>query len=731
LLSLLLNVAFNIMTTEPCNIARIVFGNPEKGIISAQGFNAEFSGKNWDKLLSRSAIAGRHGAIDKTKLFYEENSQAIMLRPDLELKSMVDGVGYTTEDGSPAAKWEIKTIPGQPSLNLIYQYNVASKGWTVLSDYDLKENQGFMVYWQKLLTPKNSSSNLSFEIYLNPMEYISVQVEPRKKLYIDYGSAAGGGGQIWEKEIPASFYPTETISDNLNVLICLIVGDYIILGMGGLENTIALKCQDYYNSTDKNGKKYPSLTAEDSCIRVSGSGSILLGFKKLTYETEGSLSTPLMFPGYVFVAPPEGVVSKKITPTGASIDINGFSGGGVVEEEGQPGTDAEKQGVYANVTLKGDGNITPYLYRFKIHQSPGKITGDSVAQGLDTDILSYEESISGVKDGSFMSGSASVVVTCAGQFYPNLFMMRSPRVQYNLKLRGQEVEFLRAVHIVDIKEAERPQFGVFNLKLESRDITRELAECPLLESESYDDKGWRHGDLMQALADKGGATLISANYSSDPLLPVSKDIDSPNWQFQRGVKIWEAMSQVRRHSGWLLYPNSEGNLVYKPRPTESDSEDYTIDANAVPVTDVSYKLIDLYRTRILVWGKGAEDYEGKYPYKKGDNILGAGWHEGLENQIGRSRPLVIIDPLLSDWDSIEKRVGALYDYHTRDPFYISFQINDFENYGDMWIYKIIKWTDSKMNWGGIPLADKKFLITGVYPRIDKFSAIAMVEAVIL
>jgi len=727
LLSLLLNVAFNIMA-EPVNIARIVFGNSEKGIISAQGFNAEFSGKNWDKLLSRSAIAGRHEAIDKSKLFYEKNSQAIILRPDLELKSMVEGSGYTTTDGS----WKAKTILGQPSLNLMHQYNVASKDWKIKSDDDFKRNQGFVLYWSKWATPKDSESGLTITFGSGQSTYI-FYLQPRRKISITKIIQSGETelDENWETSIPESYFANDNPFSKLNVLVAFVVDDYLLLGFGGLENTVALKSKLYFNGEDSQKKKYPIMTTNETSLEVKSSGAILLGFKKLTYETEGNLSTPLMFPGYVFVAPPEGVVSKKITPTGASIDINGFSGGGVVEEEGQPGTDAEKQGVYANVTLKGDGNITPYLYRFKIHQSPGKITGDSVAQGLDTDILSYEESISGVKDGSFMSGSASVVVTCAGQFYPNLFMMRSPRVQYNLKLRGQEVEFLRAVHIVDIKEAERPQFGVFNLKLESRDITRELAECPLLESESYDDKGWRHGDLMQALADKGGATLISANYSSDPLLPVSKDIDSPNWQFQRGVKIWEAMSQVRRHSGWLLYPNSEGNLVYKPRPTESDSEDYTIDANAVPVTDVSYKLIDLYRTRILVWGKGAEDYEGKYPYKKGDNILGAGWHEGLENQIGRSRPLVIIDPLLSDWDSIEKRVGALYDYHTRDPFYISFQINDFENYGDMWIYKIIKWTDSKMNWGGIPLADKKFLITGVYPRIDKFSAIAMVEAVIL
>ncbi len=252
-----------------------------------------------------------------------------------------------------------------------------------------------------------------------------------------------------------------------------------------------------------------------------------------------------------------------------------------------------------------------------------------------------------------------------------------------------------------------------------------------MESESYDGRGWRHGDLMKELANKGGVNLLWGDYSSDPVLPDSADENSPNWQFHRGTKIWEAMQQIRKYSGWLLYPDNLGNLIYRPRPTANDNEDYTLDANQGFITDVRYRLIDLYRTRVLVWGKGAEDYEGEYPYKKGDNILGAGYHKGLEKQIGRSRPLIVIDPLLSDWDSIKKMVDALYDYYTADPFYISFQINDFENYGNMWIYQVIQWSDEKMNWNGSSLVEKKFLITSINPRVDKFTAIATVEAVIL
>ena len=718
---------------EPVNVARIVFGNPTKGIISCQGFNSEFSGKQWDRFLSRGAIAGRHGEVKKENLFYEKNSQTIILKPNLELASM-DGSGYTT-GGLGEEKWERRKIPGQPDLTLEYQYNVKAENWEIESDSDIKANQGFILYWMKMVTPEGLGPNLTITFGSGSATFI-FYLQPRKKMGVTRIILGGEGGEIetseeWSIGIPESYFPTDSPFTQLNILTGLIVDDCLILGFGGLDNAIALKCTKYYLATDVNGKEYPQITTDETSLKIKGSGAGLFGFKKLTYETQGGLSTPLMFPGYVLTEPPKGEISKKIIPSGTSIELKGFSGGGDAEGEGQPQGDAEKQGVYANVILKGDGNTTPYLYRFKISQAPSRITMTGPAQELDTDILSYEESVSGSKDGSFMGASASVLVTCSGQFYPNLFGMKSPQVQYNLKLRGQEAEFLRATHIVDIKEAQRPEFGKFALQIESRDITKELEMDPLLESESYDGRKWRHGDLMKELASKGGVGLICGDYSADPILPDSEDTNSPNWQFHRGTKIWEAMQKVREYSGWLLYPDNNGKLIYKPRPSADDSEDYTLDANSDSIRDLTYKLIDLYRTRILVWGKAAEDYKGEYPYKKGDNLLGAGYHKGLEEQIGRSRPLILIDPLLSDWDSIKKMVDALYDYYTKDPFYISFQINDFENYGDMWIYKIIKWSDSKINWEGSPLADKKFLITGINPRIDKFTATAMVEAVIL
>jgi len=169
---------------EPVNVARIVFGNPQKGIISCQGFNAEFSGKNWDKFLSRGAIAGRHGAVDKSRLFYEKNSQAIILKPDLSLVSMT-GSGYTT-GGDGTEKWEGRKIPGQPDLTLEYQYN-AKAVWEILSDSDFSANQGYVFYWQKYLTSQGSSPEM--QIHLGKQDaanFIGITLQPREKVFIMY-----------------------------------------------------------------------------------------------------------------------------------------------------------------------------------------------------------------------------------------------------------------------------------------------------------------------------------------------------------------------------------------------------------------------------------------------------------------------------------------------------------------------------------------------------------------
>ena len=332
---------------EPVNVARFVLGNPTNGIISADGYNAEYSGKNMEEFLSLSAIEERHGATDVSKLFYEKNSKAIILRPDLELKDMGEPGEYDTTGGL----WKTITIPGNPERKLLYQYD-SQASWTIASDKDYKENQGFVVYWKKWISPGNSQFTIGL---MGTSAFLYIIIEPRKKITIK--RIVDSVTQEWQKEIPKSFLPSE---GDINILTTFFINDYILIGINGTENLLALKCQKYNTATDKNSKKYPLISDENSYLSVTTSGAILLGFKKLTYEASGSLATPIGYPGYVVTGSLNADITKAIIPTGCSIKGSGHAGGNNEEDEGVSiggsGREAiEKFGIYGIVSLIGDG----------------------------------------------------------------------------------------------------------------------------------------------------------------------------------------------------------------------------------------------------------------------------------------------------------------------------------------------------------------------------------------
>ena len=746
--------------SEPVNIARFVLGNPENGIISAEGYNAQYSGKNMDDFLSLPAIPGRHSATDVSKLFYEKNSKAIILRPDLKLKSMMEGSGYSTTGGS----WKAKTIPGQPSLNLLHQYDIASEGWKVKSDADFKGNQGYIFYWQKWVTKTNLSSAITISVGKGVSNgAVTLFLKPREKMYVQYYPTSGESYGQWNVAIPKSFYSTDTLANSLNILICLFVNDFIILGFGGLDNVIALKCNKYGLIKDKNKKEYPLLTPENGYLEITASGAILLGFKKLTYEEAGSLATPIGYPGYVVTENLSLDITKAIVPTGCSITKKGHAGGNDPEDEGVSvggsGREAiEKFGVYGVLSLAGDGNSTPYLYQFRISAPPARISQSVSAQALTTDIKSYEENMSGDKDGNFSGSSISAAVICKvidGRLtHTNLFRSKAPEVRHYLKLRGQESEVLRGVHKLAVKEIGRPLWNKFDLNLESQDITKRLREDPILISENFDEKiekeEWTHTDLMEELGKRAGVNIRCADVSADKTVPASYhylqpsgDTEKPNWQFNRGVFYWDAMQRVREFSGWLLYPDNDpsnlGGLYYCPKPTSDSPVKYSLNADNDIVSNVFYRLIDLYRSRFMILGIAAKDsaeleggdYSNKsWQYKKGQVLCGQALSPQLEAEIGESRPLIWVDPAFTDWKSIGIAILRLYNYYTIEHFAPVFQINNFEDYQDLHLYDLIQWMDETKDYNGSKLVDDKFLITSLAVSVDKFTATANVNTTV-
>lgn len=718
-----------LMVAATSNHCRLVLGNPANGIISAGGFHADFPASMWNQFESRAAIAGRHAAVAKENLMYIEKMGCIILRPNISLKQTMVAEDYTTEGGT----WGLSQVYGNPTLTLCHQKDVTATGWKIASAATVgkyfAENQGFVLWWKKYATPSGSDSDITITLGINTGLWldnkITITLKPTQKSEISYypGVFPGISEKI-EFQLPKHFALSEF---PVNTLICMIIDGEIILADSGLEWIFTWKPALAGDST---------VLAAGGRLYLEGDGSILCGFKPLTYATTGGFSTKLYYPGYVMSTPP--VIEKKVvTPTGTDITMSGFMGGGDINTEEITASDAEKFGLYFLANFTGDGTTTPIFYKASVRDEPQRISMSGSAQELNTQILLFKQNMSMGKDGVWNGGSITTTVACEELFYPNIFASKSPQVQYYLQMIKQEAEALRDTHYVDYKEVMRPEHGQFLMDIVSRDITKELELTPMLESVDYDAQikanSWKHADLMNALAVRGGVTLVvnASDYANDPLLPYVTDADNAVWQFKRTENIWACMQKVREYSGWMLYPDSQGRLVYKPKPTSATTEDYTWDVNNMAIEDVRYKLIDLYRTRFLVWGKAAADNTGDYPYKKGDNILGGGYHADLEAQLGRSRALVVLDPGLNDWDSIERMVDALYDYYTRDPFYFSGRLTFPESYPALWVGQVVKLTDSKMEWDGVPILNKKFMVTSVSMELTGGEGSGTVEMEVL
>ena len=128
------------------------------------------------------------------------------------------------------------------------------------------------------------------------------------------------------------------------------------------------------------------------------------------------------------------------------------------------------------------------------------------------------------------------------------------------------------------------------------------------------------------------------------------------------------------------------------------------------------------------------DYSNKsWQYKKGQVICGQALFPDLAAEIGESRPLIWVDPAFTDWKSIGIAILRLCNYYTEEHFAPVFQINNFEDYQDLYLYDLIKWVDdTKESHAGAPskLVDDKFLITSLSVSVDKFTATANINTTV-
>jgi len=753
------------------NNAKIEFQTPANGLLDIPGFYSFFSVEDKNNFESRFINVdekenGETGAGKETLFFFKED-KSVILRPDL---SPIDMSGDETltgyagddyeilkEDGTAPEKgmWEIRKVVGAPSAICEFQKYVKIKtkndievvpAWTIHSGRDVgkwrqgtafQENQGFCAWIANNVLPENEKKSIKFTIAILDnqrkwKEGVYVEIVDGKDVALAHVKTVKTNSTIPPKQELRTQWESFTLprgqkiyswSGDVDVFCLFFVNNFIILSINGIDNYKAIACQYYDIGKDIDGNEYPILINEGADFWIESKGQALVGFKRAMFASKGSLQTKLIFPSYK-LEDPKIQISKKIIFPDTKISGTGFYGGkqkiGGKVQIGPLATVAWENGAYGEVMLEGkevDGlsgvsYYTPILYEFAIVDERKRKTANiSPADDLEGDIVSVDISgSSSSSDLSFSSLSSDVEleITNKEQYLSSIFEKKLLLGKLSISPRESEVFNTIGVSIYGRMSIRVAGYKETKMRLEGDSIVKRLEDMKLGVDISLE--GLSDADAIKKLCDMAGFN-VSILSNDRIILESGKDT---KWVFSPSTTFWSAMKEVVKISGCLLYPDTYGGLIYRPVPTGSDAHKFSFSRDTSPITDIEYKTIDMWRTRLFVVGKADKD-SNEFFY--GDTLSGAIKHNNMENTIGYDLIYEEVNDAFSNWDLIRKRLEKLDGDFNRNNYFISFSFSDARNFLSLSLYDIFLWTDNNM-----PLFNnKKFIVTQFDFNIDAFN----------
>lgn len=712
------------------NGVQLDYSKPTNGIISKVGFAMVKTGFDIKDFGSPATLP--NGTKDNT-LFFEKNSGAIMLQPDFEITdtAISGGFGYMLGTVDPTQKITFAgtapteiTRPWKPVKKILHQTEVVGEinGTTAA----LAENQGMMVWWKKWQTKEDVDTDstdvsvamiLTFNQFLDPdgvytsgfEDSIEMVVYFNKRIHIKriWGIQVEGevparyeaDFQEWDVDFSKGF---DTDSD-FESLTFMFIDKYMVIGFNGMDNAKALRCRKFDLEADLNGRQYAVLSRAGSTFTFERAGASLIGMKKIVYKSSGSYVSDWFVPPYIPDSTTiEAVMTKGIQPT--STEIKGpFFADRVVLVESTSSTASPTGRLSWGLKLETtDTSQTPLFFSWMIKDPMIREDAHSDSFQITSMVESYIENCYANKDGSFGDRTGNIKLNALSSFQSNVFNARNYKIDCKFKLRDAGAYTTRAILFQDVHEVENPEMGQFTLNAEASTTIKRLKKTPVMNSESFDHLGWTGKDLIEFLIDElGGLTVVTvatdAQIGSLPELPVSGDSSKPNWQFNPGISVWDAVNEVRTWMGWALYPDVEtGDITLKPMPISSAAADHTIEINTSAV-DLRYVISDIARTRFLIIGQAGKEEPGKY--KVGDKIMAYKTDISLEDTIGETRPLWLADPALSTIEMCKDLTSKLYTWYTAIHTTVSFTIDDARSYfeGGFDVYDVLSLTDTRVS----------------------------------
>jgi len=493
----------------------------------------------------------------------------------------------------------------------------------------------------------------------------------------------------------------------------------MIIGINGIDNSVAIKIpEDTYYIVSDGDYEYPELIRENTTIHVAGHGAMLFTFGQLYYSTIGVIEGEDMMPMRTLI---DSQLDASITKTlmsplnepSVNFDkIYNHSSSGLLYKYNYR---IISTGASYGRAMGGYAGIVPLIYRWGL-EAEKIMTSPSGSQfSLQTDIISYRERISEDTVGGVVSADANIEITCYDQYRDQI---KANNAKIVIELGTDSGKVKRGVHYATEVQTVWNNFHEMSIILNTRDVIKRLQNNVVIESETYDKLN--HVEIVEKLAKLAYVDLEHDSAADDPYMVLTEAGILPKWKFVKGATIWDCMSIMRKYSGWVLYPDRNGDLQYRKRPTQSSkSLRYTFSTaqnygTKIPIRSINYYERDSYRTRILVIGTASEqadptqgignhDDEWHYnneKYNKHDLIAAVYFGFDLEDEIGESRVGIYIEPSLGNYAAVAWACNNIAKWYTQKHTYIEFFVSPAERILDLWLYDKIKIEDAKTGKSG-------------------------------
>ena len=270
-------------------------------------------------------------------------------------------------------------------------------------------------------------------------------------------------------------------------------------------------------------------------------------------------------------------------------------------------------------------------------------------------------------------------------------------------------------------------FGDRRLSFACRDLVKRLENSVVMKKRILD--GLSHVDAVQELM---SWALVSNRLvipedsleksANDPVLPVSPVGGRPQWICSIGDNVFEWLQKVRQFSGWILYVNNAGQVVYKhyDRTTLNKesltsqvqyifTEKYNWDDTAligqdktiIPISGEFTEIeFDNYRTRVAVAGINSEPnvkivdvQQGELKAKVGDRFTYMYINKELEEKLGETRLAAYENKMISTVEGMRKIARSIAKMVFRSKKVVTFsveigeQILDLELFDPILVYE--------------------------------------------